>query len=184
MNMQNENIAIEVLDFWWSAGTQKWYMKDPDFDEKIRIRFSSIHKLACSDKLNTWTEAPHTNLALILILDQFSRNIYRDNSKAFSADSKAIKYAKMALSKKHDMTFPAIAKQFFYLPFMHSENIQDQETSVTLFRKLGEKENYFYSLIHFDAIHRFGRFPHRNKILNRTPTDEEIEYLETGGFSA
>ena len=135
-------------------------------------------------RLDHWADTADGALALLILLDQMTRNIYRGTPEAFSADAKAVSIAEAALERGFDRAFPKDVRVFFYLPFEHSEDMSHQERCVDLCRRLGNTDFYHYALIHMDVIRRFGRFPHRNKILKRASTPEEIAYLDDGGFSA
>ncbi|MCB1476712.1 MAG: DUF924 domain-containing protein [Rhodobiaceae bacterium] len=174
----------DILDFWWKAGESRWYASDPEFDRDIAARFSAAYEAAAGGELDAWAEDAPGCLALIILLDQFSRNMFRKDAKAFAQDGKARSLAHVALDRGYDRQFPPVARQFFYLPFMHSEDIDDQSLCVDLFRQLGNQNNYFYALVHMDAIRRFGRFPHRNAVLGRRSTEAEEAYMASGGFSA
>lgn len=134
--------------------------------------------------LDGWAETPHGSLALIILLDQFTRNVYREDPRSFAADAKAVAIATSAVDKGFDKAFPMDGRAFFYLPFEHAEDMELQQKSVDLFRRLNDDSYYMYALAHMDVIRRFGRFPHRNKILWRETTPEEQAYLDDGGFSA
>ncbi len=176
--------ALEILDFWWSAGPPKWFKGGEAFDNEIREKFGSDVEAAGRGDYDDWTKTPHGTLALLLLLDQFSRNIYRGTAKAFAFDARALKVAFESLNKNFHKAFPKSSHTFFFLPFEHSEEIDMQDLSVDLFRALGDHEAYHYALVHMDVIRRFGRFPHRNEFLDRKSTPEELEFLKTGGFSA
>ncbi|SDU39108.1 DUF924 family protein [Stappia sp. ES.058] len=175
---------FEILDFWWTAGPEKWFATDTDFDEEIRRRFEPGVSAASLGTLDDWAGTPHGALALLLLLDQFPRNLYRGDAKAFSGDDRALEIAERALDAGFDRAFPKMARTFFYLPFEHAEDIAAQERSVDLFRRNGEETTYFYALVHMDVIRRFGRFPHRNDALDRETTQAESAYLDDGGFGA
>jgi len=184
-----------VLDFWFPEGRAldvdaaehhahwRWRMQG-GADDQIIARFSDLTEKAARGALDHWVQDPHGQLALIILLDQFSRNMFRKDARAFAQDERARGFARLALERGHDVIFPPAARQFFYLPFMHSEDIDDQSLCVDLFRQLGNQNNYFYALVHMDAIRRFGRFPHRNAVLGRTSSKAEEAYMATGGFSA
>ena len=176
--------SLDVLDFWWHAGPSKWFAKDDKFDTSCKDRFLRAIEAAKSGELDHWMETADGALALLILMDQMSRNVFRGTPDAFAADEKAVAVAEVALEKGYDRAFPKEARGFFFLPFEHSEHIEHQERSVDLARILGDKELYHYALIHMDVIRRFGRFPHRNKVLGRETTPEELAYLEAGGFSA
>jgi len=175
---------LDVLDFWWQAGPAKWFAKDDKFDKRCKERFMAAIEVATEGDLDHWSETADGALALLLLLDQMSRNVYRGAPEAFKADGKAVELAELALKKGFDRAYPKESRVFFYLPFEHSENMAHQERSVDLCRQLGDQDFYHYALIHMDVIRRFGRFPHRNAVLGRQSTPEEISYLESGGFSA
>lgn len=176
--------TIEILDFWWTAGPAKWFVRDDGFDAKIRETFAPLVEQAREGALDDWAQTPHGALALLILLDQFPRNLFRGDALAFASDERARRVARAAVDAGFDRTFPKEARPFFYLPFEHSEDMSDQERSVDLFRRHGDQEAYLYALIHLDVIRRFGRFPHRNSALGRETTAAEAAYLEDGGFSA
>jgi uncharacterized protein (DUF924 family) len=185
--------AQEVLDFWfggpdhpqYGSKRQIWFEKNDAFDEEIRARFGAAIEAARSGELDDWKHEPESCLALILLLDQFPRNVHRDNPMAYASDAKALEIAKFAIRSSHDRHFSPIERPFFYLPFEHSEDMADQERSVALFQSLGEtpeaQETFRYAILHKEIIERFGRYPHRNKILGRETTTEEQTWLENGG---
>ena len=174
---------LHILDFWWRAGPARWFARDDAFDEACRD-FHAAYEAAARGALDGWAAAPHSALALVLLTDQIPRNIFRGTARAFATDEKALATASTALEQGFDRAFPPDARAFFYLPFMHSEDIAAQERALDLYRALGEKEQYFYAFLHHDAIRRFGRFPHRNAVLGRPSTPAETAYLEGGGFAA
>ncbi|QGZ35319.1 DUF924 family protein [Stappia indica] len=176
--------AIDILDFWWTAGPARWFARDDGFDAKIRENFAPLVEQARDGALDGWAETPHGALALLLLLDQFPRNLFRGDALAFASDARARRIAGTVLAQGFDRAFPKAARPFFYLPFEHSEDMADQERSVDLFRRLGDEQSYLYALIHLDVIRRFGRFPHRNAALGRESTPAEAAFLEDGGFSA
>ncbi|MEI2386628.1 DUF924 family protein [Breoghania sp. JC706] len=175
---------FDILEFWWKAGPTKWFTRDDAFDAEIRERFAEIHTVAANGGFDGWTETPHGTLALLLILDQFSRNLFREDARAFACDAKALQIARAAVSRGFYRAFPPIARTFFFLPFEHAEDMDAQQTSVDLFRQFGDETTYLYALVHMDVIRRFGRFPHRNGTLGRTTTADEKAYLDSGGFSS
>lgn len=175
---------FDVLDFWWRAGPSKWFAKDNAFDREIRERFGGAVEAAMAGKLDSWADGPHSALALLILLDQFPRNIHRGSPLAFCGDEKARTVAAQAVEAGFDRAFPKDARTFFYLPFEHAEDMAAQERSVDLFRQNGTEKEYLYALIHMDVIRRFGRFPHRNAVLGRETTAAEATFLAEGGFSA
>lgn len=176
--------SLEILEFWWAAGGAKWFNGGEEFDNEIREKFADDVEAAGRGEYDDWMQTTHGSLALLLLLDQFPRNIFRGTPKAFAFDAKAIEVALEALNNKFYLAYPKGYRTFFFLPFEHAEDMELQDLSVDLFRRYCDQDTYHYALIHMDAIRRFGRFPHRNKILNRTSTPEEIDFLKSGGFSA
>jgi len=175
---------MDVLDFWWSAGPEKWYGGGDAFDAACRERFGGLLEHASEGGLADWDETPHGALALLIVLDQLSRNIYRGSARAFAQDEWAREVAGRAIEKGFDKAYPVPARNFFHMPFMHAENLDLQARCCDYFRLHADRDNYFFALVHMDAIRRFGRFPHRNAVLGRETTPEEQSYLDSGGFSA
>ena len=179
----------EVLKFWFEeTDEKKWFAKDENFDEDIRKRFGELHKLASHGALENWMREAESALALVIVLDQFSRNMFRDKSQAFAQDSLARDYSEQAIEKGFDLKLDGKRRAFFYMPFMHSENIEDQDKSVEFFEHLAkhdpkEKGYLAYAKKHRDIIEKFDRFPHRNRILKRESTPEEEEFLTKEGSS-
>jgi uncharacterized protein (DUF924 family) len=173
----------EVLRFWRQAGGEKWFTADDAFDADVAERFGTLHKAAAAGRCDDWAETAPGALALIIVLDQFSRNIHRGSAEAFACDAKALGLAEDALECGFDAQVEKSLRSFFYMPFMHAEDIGAQERSVALFEALGGEEGLKYARIHADIISQFGRFPHRNKALGRPMLAEEQEYLDQGGFS-
>ncbi|MDP8934125.1 MAG: DUF924 domain-containing protein [Cyanobacteriota bacterium] len=183
----------EVLDFWFGRSNspefgkvqKKWFEKDADFDAEVRSGFLQQYELAASGQLDSWHDSPESCLALILLLDQFPRNMFRGTPQAFATDSKALATAEYAVNNKFDRELLTVQKLFVYLPFEHSENLENQQKSVELFRQLsGEPDSdsvIEYAMQHLEIIERFGRFPHRNQILGRETTPEEAEFLKQPG---
>ena len=172
----------DVLDFWQSIGREGWFKRDASVDETIRTRFGALHDEASAHQLDHWIDAPDQALALIIVLDQFSRNMFREDPRAFAQDDHACQMAATALDAGHDKAVSPELRAFFYMPFMHAEDIAAQTRCVDLCRADGDDEGYHYALVHMDPIRRFGRFPHRSAILDRVSTPEEDAYLRTGGF--
>jgi uncharacterized protein (DUF924 family) len=170
-----------VLDFWFSEIPEAdWFRKNDALDAVIRERFLLLHEelVMRGGKLDA---APRETLATIIVLDQFSRNMFRGTAKAFATDALALKLACGVVDGGLDAGFSKNERLFVYLPFEHSEQLSDQQRSVTLFRALQDEELLKYAIAHHDIIARFGRFPHRNGILGRTSTPEEIEFLQQPG---
>ena len=175
------DLQHEILTFWFEETKPvQWFQKNDDFDELIRSQFDTAYTLARQGILEGWKETPLGCLAYILLLDQFPRNMFRDTAKAFETDPQALEIAKHALDKHFDKTLSPIQKRFIYLPFEHSEDLKDQETSVKLFEKTKKDDpvGYDYAIRHLKIIERFGRFPHRNEILGRKSTPEELTFLK------
>lgn len=174
----------DILDFWWQAGPTKWFQRFDEFDRQIRERFLETYERAAAGDLDDWADTPHAMLALLLVLDQFPRNLFRDDPRTFASDAKALGLARVSLDAGYHRAFPNPAKSFFFLPFEHAEDMAAQEISVDLFRQHTNEQGYLYALMHMDAIRRFGRFPHRNKVLGRETTAAEQAFLDEGGFTA
>lgn len=183
----------KVLDFWFGRShspefgkvQNKWFKKDADFDAEILTNFLPQYELAASGQLDSWQDSPENCLALIILLDQFSRNMFRETPQAFATDSKALAAAQHAVNNNFDRQLLTVQKWFVYLPFEHSENLEHQQKSVELFRQLsGEPDSdsvIDFAIRHLKIIERFGRFPHRNQILGRETTPEEAEFLKQPG---
>jgi uncharacterized protein (DUF924 family) len=171
----------DVIAFWRAAGPQKWFGKDADFDREIAARFLASHEAAAAGHLSDWEATPDGALALLLLLDQFPRNMFRGSARAFATDPLARAVAERAIAHGFDQSAASDERMFFYLPFEHSENLADQERSLALSRRAGTPDKY--AELHADIIRRFGRFPHRNAILGRATTPEEQAFLAAGGFA-
>jgi uncharacterized protein (DUF924 family) len=182
-----ERVA-EILQFWFGDGSdpeheRRWFAQDAGFDQACRTGFLADHQRAAGGELDNWKDSPLSALALILLLDQFPRNIFRGTPRAFATDSKALATSKDVVARGFDLALPPVRRSFIYLPFQHSENLGDQQESVRLFRKLAAEHpataGYVeYAEHHMDVIRRFGRFPHRNAVLGRASTSEETEFLQ------
>ena len=176
-----------VIDFWREAGPLKWFAADAAFDRAIQARFEEAHLLAAKGGLAGWEETAQGALALLLLTDQFPRNIYRNSAHAFATDPLARAVADRALARGFDAQTEAALRMFFYLPFEHDEDAQSQARSLALFEKLaaetGDHVILDYARLHRDLITRFGRFPHRNAVLGRLSTPDESAYLAQGGFA-
>jgi uncharacterized protein (DUF924 family) len=172
----------DVLAFWRAAGPGLWFKKDEAFDADIRARFLRAHEAAARGECDEWAETPEGALALIVLLDQFPRNMFRESPRAFATDEKARAIARAAVDRGFDADFANPLRRFFYTPAMHSENLADQDFCVERCRMAGDEDGAKFALIHRDIIARFGRFPHRNAVLGRTTTREEQAFLDAGGF--
>lgn len=179
MSASDDEIAA-VLDFWFGPEPgmrlEVWFRRNDDFDARIRERFGALHCRALAGDRDQWAETPRGALALVVVLDQFSRNLYRGDARAFAGDAKALALAKQALAEGWDRDLMEVERLFFYLPFEHSERIEDQRRAVVLFAPFGDTAAAAAQR-HLWLIERFGRFPHRNAALGRPNTPEEEEYL-------
>jgi uncharacterized protein (DUF924 family) len=173
----------EIITFWREAGYERWYKKDEVFDAEIRRRFLATWEAALAGQRDDWQNSDDGTLALLIVLDQFPRNMFRGDPRTFTSDPKAREVADRAIARGVDQRLDSVMRQFVYLPFEHSETLADQERSVALFRALGDAENLRYAEIHEDIIRKFGRFPHRNPVLGRDTTEAEQAFLTSGGFA-
>lgn len=183
----------DVLDFWFAPDSrpdhrdpggrdlERWFAPDPAFDDAIRKHFADALERAVRGELDGWAETAEGALALTVLLDQFPRNMFRGQARAFAADGKALAVARQALARGFDQAVPAMWRKFFYLPFEHAEDGEAQARSVALFRGSGDARGLRYAEMHKEIIDRFGRFPHRNRILGRASTPEEEAWLAAGG---
>ncbi len=171
-----------IIAFWHDAGPDRWFEKDAAFDDEIKRRFLAAHEAAAAGKLTDWEENAEGALALLLLLDQFPRNMFRGEVRAFITDPLARAVASRAILNGFDGAFPDM-RGFFYLPFVHSESLADQERGVTLYKAAGDEHGMKWAEVHADIIRRFGRFPHRNAVLGRVTTPEERRFLDDGGFA-
>ena len=175
--------ASDVLAFWRAAGPDKWFDKDAALDSEIARRFFRIWRAAGDGELAAWQETPEGALALLVVLDQFPRNMFRGDRRTYETDGLARDIADRAIMRGFDRRVSHPERQSFYLPFMHSENLADQERCLELARRHGDDEFTTYAEEHADIIRRFGRFPHRNAMLGRATRPDEQAFLDTGGFS-
>jgi uncharacterized protein (DUF924 family) len=173
----------DVLSFWRDAGPDKWFKKDTAFDAAIREKFLATYEAAAAGQFAAWEATPDGALALLIVLDQFPRNMFRGNARAFAADPLARAVADRALARSFDQQAQATERTFFYLPFEHSEDLADQDRCCALFRATGDADLLKWAELHADIIRRFGRFPHRNAVFGRATTTEEQAFLDAGGFS-
>jgi uncharacterized protein (DUF924 family) len=173
----------DVIAFWTAAGPERWFTKDAAFDGALSVRFRDLLALGRRGELDQWAETPEGALALVILLDQFSRNIHRGSPLMFAADGRALALAKRAVARGDHHRFPAPEALWFYMPFEHAEDLDAQERAVGLFTARGPAGNLPYAVAHRDIIARFGRFPHRNAILGRRSTQAEFAYLAAGGFA-
>ncbi len=183
--------AVQVLSFWFGAENdygsrrKEWFRKDAAFDAEIEARFRALHEEAARGDLEPWKRGVGDCLALIVLLDQFPRNMFRGSARAFSSDGRALDAARHALAMRYDLEMLPVERMFTYLPFEHSEALEDQLLCLGLMRPLEEfeetKDVYPYAVRHHEIIARFGRFPHRNEALGRPSTPEELEFLKQPG---
>jgi uncharacterized protein (DUF924 family) len=180
-------IAEDVIGYWRHAGPDKWFRKSPAFDQALRLRFEAVHHAAARGDYDGWMGSPDGSLALLLLLDQIPRNLWRGSAHAFATDPKARFVARNAIAFDYDKQIEPGLLQFMYLPFEHSEDPADQSLSVALFETVaeaaGDPEQMKWPLLHKEIIDRFGRFPHRNACLGRITTPEEQAFLDDGGFA-
>ena len=185
-----------IYDFWFGGmgldefgqSRKAWFVKDPVFDEEIRRRFLATLESAERGELQHWRDDPKHSLSFIVLLDQFPRNMFRDTPRAFATDAMALDTARFAMERSYDQGFISVERIFFYLPFEHSESLADQARCVALVQALVDKDPsradfLDYAKRHQEVISRFGRFPHRNRILGRVSTEAEIEFLKQPGSS-
>jgi uncharacterized protein (DUF924 family) len=175
-----------VIDCWLRHGPDAWFARNEALDAEITADYADLHVQASCCALSHWEETPEGTLALLLLLDQFPRNLFRGSGHSYATDPLARTTARRALAKGFDSKVEPILRPFFYLPFEHSEDLDDQKFSVSLFEKhrdeTGDAETLKWAVVHLDLIERFGRFPHRNAALGRESTAEELAYLEADGF--
>ena len=171
----------DVVAFWRDAGPARWFRKDDAFDRDFTRRFSDAHEAAARGDLDEWAGSPQGALALCILLDQFPRNAFRGTARVFATDERARKVASAAIRAGFDRQVEPPLRQFLHLPFMHSERLEDQELCVDLAGD--DAESRRWAQHHRDIIRRFGRFPHRNALLGRESTPEELEFLAGGGFA-
>ena len=173
--------ALAVIDFWKGAGPGMWFAKDVEFDRRFRERFLRDHEAAARGEYAHWQSSPEGAFALLILLDQFPRNAFRGTARMYATDAMARRVAHTAYSAGYDRMFTPELQKFFLLPFAHSEDLADQERAVALARRIGP-EDLAHAEHHRDIVLRFGRFPHRNAILGRPSTPQEISYLANGGY--
>ena len=170
-----------IIKFWFDEKNRGlWFNSTPVFDAELKEEFEAIYIAACNDELREWEKEPEGLLALVILFDQFPLNMYRGDAKSFATEARAREVAKKAIKNGMDVKLSSQQKAFLYMPFMHSESLKDQDEGIALFEKAGLKENAKFAHHHRDIIQRFGRFPHRNSILNRENTEAEKNYLISG----
>jgi uncharacterized protein (DUF924 family) len=190
-----QSSPADVLAFWFGMEGEpgygefrdQWFQKDEAFDREVTDRFGDLYERAAAGELDAWREEAESCLALVIVFDQFPRNMFRGDARTHATDGKALDAAKYAIERALDRELPAFQKMFLYMPFMHAESVEDQRRSVELFEglaaELGGPDVVEYAIGHRDIVERFGRFPHRNAILGRETTPEEAEFLTQPGSS-
>ena len=177
----------DILDFWflplgdpgYGKKRDTWWDSTPELDAEIRARFGTLLDKAVAGELDHWAKSPDGALALILLCDQFSRNIHRRTARAFASDATALATARLALARFYPAAYPVEMRTFFYMPFQHSEDLADQDFCCNLFAGMGNDDYVKYAVEHRDIVAQYGRFPHRNEVLGRASTAEELAYLKT-----
>lgn len=175
-------IPNDILGFWLSAGPKKWFAKSEAFDAAIRLKFEPVHFAAARGEYDGWAATAEGALALLILLDQFPRNLFRGSAHAFATDGKARAIARAAVEAGFHLQVEAELRQFFTLPFAHSEDLADQDFGLAVVTELGDADLLKWAALHHDIIANFGRFPHRNACLGREMTAPEQEFLDEGGF--
>jgi uncharacterized protein (DUF924 family) len=173
----------DVLSFWLHAGTDRWWAKDDAFDTVIRTRFQGTWEAARDGKLASWQATDDGALALVIVLDQFPRNMFRGDPTMFSTDAMALDIARRAIAEGRDRRADSNLRCFFYVPFEHSESMDDQALCIDLYRAADDADGLKWAELHADIIRKFGRFPHRNATLGRITTPDEKAFLDGGGFA-
>ncbi|WP_153914361.1 DUF924 family protein [Shewanella sp. TC10] len=174
----------QVISFWFDEiDKAMWFKKDTEFDRVIMSKFTSLHSQAMAGELYEWRKHPQGRLAEIIILDQFSRNMFRDTAKAFASDALALVLAQEAVAQGQDKLLTVTERSFLYMPYMHSESMAIHQQALVLFNQDGLESNYQFEIKHFDIIKQFGRYPHRNNILARESTATEMTFLTQPGSS-
>lgn len=173
----------DVTRFWEDAGPSRWFFKDAAFDGALKVRFGTVLAAARTGAFDHWGNTPEGALGLVILLDQVSRNIHRGSPLAFAADARALRLARQSVGRGFHQKLPAPRAQWFILPYEHAEDIDSQHRGVALFQTMGLQDQAHWAKIHLDIIARFGRFPHRNPVLGRVSTPEELAFLRAGGFA-
>jgi uncharacterized protein (DUF924 family) len=180
---KDDELIREILDFWFSDEVRpRWFKSTTEFDDLLRERYQHTWELARANTYDYWEQEAESALALVIILDQFPLNMFRTDARQYSTEAHARDIATGAIERGLDRQLSSEQKAFLYLPFMHSESMADQDRSVELYERAGLENNLKYALHHRDVVQRFGRFPHRNQVLGRESTPEEIEYLKTANW--
>lgn len=170
----------DLIDFWFSDEvSQYWFNSTEEFDRQLREDYAELWQQAADGALIEWQESASGSLSLVILLDQFPLNMFRGEAKCFSTEAQSREVAQTAIDQGFDIDMPTKQKSFLYMPFMHSESLDDQAKSLRIFSQPGLEDNFRFAKHHYDIVERFGRFPHRNAILGRDSTDAEIEYLNS-----
>ena len=180
--MTEPRTASDVVAFWRDAGPARWFARDDAFDREC-ARLLPLHFAAARRELDGWLDDAPGALALLVLLDQIPRNAWRGSAHAFATDALALAFARQAVDAGFDLATDAVLRVFFYLPFEHSESLDDQQRSLQLHARLEGPDADHWARVHLDVIRRFGRFPHRNALFGRVTTPEEQAFLDAGGFS-
>ena len=173
----------DILAFWRGAGPARWYKRDDAFDAEVRRRYLGLWQKAAAGELSSWETSDDGALALVIVLDQFPRNMFRGDIRTYASDGLALQVAHRAIERGVDARIDPALREFLYLPFNHSEHLSDQLRCIELTRAAGNAENLKWAEHHADIVRRFGRFPHRNRLLGRATTPEEQDFLDEGGFA-
>lgn len=178
--MQDPITPEETIEFWYSDRVRlQWFASTPELDAEMRLKYEPLWCVAAKGELDGWKTSPLGCLALAIVLDQFPLNMFRGQAISYATEQQAVGVSRYAVSKGYDKALPKNQVAFLYMPLMHSENTDDQDLSVELFERAGLEENLRFARHHRELVRRFGRFPHRNAILGRTSTPQEIEYLNS-----
>ncbi|MET0430588.1 MAG: DUF924 family protein [Microvirga sp.] len=180
--MEQITTPDEIISFWRAAGPDRWFAADEGFDRTCRNRFLPSHEAAARGDLDGWQDTPEGALALVLLLDQFSRNMFRGSPRIYETDPAALAVAERAVARGFDTRVDPLFRQFFYLPFMHSEDLSHQVRSISLYEALADPDSLQWARHHHGIVARFGRFPHRNVLLGRRTTPEEEAFLAESPF--
>ncbi|MBL7004410.1 MAG: DUF924 domain-containing protein [Gammaproteobacteria bacterium] len=179
----NDVLIVSILSFWFSDATEPlWFNSTPEFDSQLQQQYEQVWEQAASGDLDDWKNSADGALALVIILDQFPLNMFRNQAKGYSTEAKAREIAQYAIKNNLTENMSKSQKAFLYLPFMHSEDINDQQRAIDLYDQAGLEGNARYARHHYGVIERFGRFPHRNEALGRVSTQEELDYLKTANW--
>ncbi len=169
-----------IIDFWFADDTRKlWFNSTTAFDQRLRESYLETWKQASAGELDHWMQSADGCLALVIVLDQFPLNMFRNQAQSYATEAQSREVARLAIERKFDQTLDADRKAFLYMPFMHSENLEDQELALELFEQPGLESNLRFAHHHRDIVAKFGRFPHRNEALNRKSSEAELAYLNS-----